>query len=90
VNVDIEEKGGLSMTFPHDPMTGGQAHVDAIDRLDAALDEQERRHDDSEAALGGPGEMVAATDLAAANEQVAARRAWLSYIEEGPSLRRVT
>jgi hypothetical protein len=74
----------------HHPMTGGQAHVDAIDRLDLALDEQERLSENDGLAKGGRDEVTAASDLAAANEQVAARRAWLSYIEEGPSLRRVT
>jgi hypothetical protein len=48
-----------------------------------AVDERERLRDQSEAARGGPHERTAAVALAAANERVAAREAWVKYIEHG-------
>jgi hypothetical protein len=69
------------MTFPHHPPTGGEVHADAIQRLDSALDEQARVERENEDAQGTSGAMSTGVDLAAANEQVAARQAWLGYVE---------
>lgn len=71
------------MTLPHNPQTDGKAHDEASQRLEAALDAQERVSEESDGARGGTGELSANVELAAANEQVAAREAWLKYVEHG-------
>ena len=58
-------------------------HARAIERRDVAVDARERLSEQSGAAQGGPDERTAAVALAAANEQVAAREAWVKYIEHG-------
>ena len=72
----------LAMTLPRRPVSGGDVHARAIQRLDLAVDDRERSSEDSDAAQGGPDEPTAAVALAA-NEQVAAREAWVKYIEHG-------
>jgi hypothetical protein len=62
---------------------GGDVHARAIERLDVAVDDRERSSEESDAARGGPDERTAAVALAAANEQVAAREAWVKYVEHG-------
>jgi hypothetical protein len=74
---------GVSMTLPHKPVTGGEAHADAIERLDAAVDDRQRLNQESETTPGWTGERARAIAMADANEQVAAREAWLHYIECG-------
>ena len=71
------------MTLPRRPTSGGDAHARAIERLDLAVDDRERSSQQSKAAQAGPDERTAAIALAAANEQVAAREAWVKYIEHG-------
>ncbi|MFL5820465.1 MAG: hypothetical protein ACJ76S_07260 [Solirubrobacteraceae bacterium] len=71
------------MTLPHSPRTGGQAHADAIRRLDAARNDQDRRRQIEEDARGSAQKLCATVELSAADEQVAASEAWLSYIERG-------
>ncbi len=73
----------LAMTLPHRPVRGGEVHARAIERLDVAVDDRERSNEESDAAPGGSDERTAAVALAAANEQVAAREAWVKYIEHG-------
>jgi hypothetical protein len=73
----------LAMTLPRRPTRSGDVHARAIERLDVAVDARERLSEQSEAAQGGPDERTAAVALAAANEQVAAREAWVKYIEHG-------
>jgi hypothetical protein len=73
----------LAMTLPRRPVKGGDVHARAIERLDAAVDDLEHSSEESNAAQGGPDERTAAVALAAANEQVAAREAWVNYIEHG-------
>jgi hypothetical protein len=75
--------GRLAMTLPRRPVSGGDVHARAIERLDLAVDDRERSSEDSKAAQGGPDERTAAVALAAANEWVAAREAWVKYIEHG-------
>ena len=48
-----------------------------------AVDDRERSSEESDAAQGGPDERIAAVAVAAANEQVAAREAWVRYVERG-------
>jgi hypothetical protein len=74
---------GVSMTLPHKPVRGGEAHADAIERLDAAIDGRQRMSQESESTPGWTGERARAIEMAEANEQVAAREAWLHYIELG-------
>ena len=71
------------MTLPRRPVSGGGVHARAIERLDLAVDDRERSSEESKGAQGGPDERTAAVALAAANEQVAAREAWVKYIEHG-------
>ena len=73
----------LAMTLPRRPVSGSDVHARAIERLDVAVDARERSSKQSEAAEGGPDERTAAVALAAANEQLAAREAWVKYIEHG-------
>jgi hypothetical protein len=54
----------------HKSIRDGEAHALAIRRLDAAVDDHERASSQTVA-------------LAAANEQLAAREAWVKYIEHG-------
>jgi hypothetical protein len=71
------------MTLPRRPASGGDVHARAIERLDVAVDARERASAENNAARGGPHERTAAIALAAANERVAAREAWVKYIEHG-------
>ena len=73
----------LAMTFPRRPVSGGDMHARAIEQLDLAVDDRERSSKQSQAAQGGPDERTAAVALAAANEQMATREAWVKYIEQG-------
>jgi hypothetical protein len=70
-------------SVPLSPRTGAEAHTDAIERLDAARDDQERLRQADDAAQGTERELAADVDLSAANERVAASEAWLHYIERG-------
>jgi hypothetical protein len=71
----------LAMTLPHRPVRGGDVHARAIERLDVAADDLEHSKEASDAAHGQFDERTAAVAVAAANEQVAAREAWVKYIE---------
>jgi hypothetical protein len=51
--------------------------------LDAAHTEQRHRTEVHDAARETPSEWAAATELSDANEQVAAREAWVKWIERG-------
>ena len=71
------------MTIPHSPRTGGEAHAEAVQRLEAARDAQHRRRQDDDDAQGSQQELGTGVELSAANERVAASEAWLHYIERG-------
>jgi hypothetical protein len=73
----------LATTLPRRPGRGSDVHARAIERLDVAVDARERASAQSDAVQGGPDERTAAVALAAANERVAAREAWVKYIEHG-------
>ncbi len=73
----------LAMRLPRRPVSGGDVHARAIERLDVAVDDLERSSEESDAAQGRFDERTAEVALAAANEQVAAREAWVKYIEHG-------
>jgi hypothetical protein len=78
-----DEPAQSPMTLPHSPRTGGEAHADAIQRHDAALDDQERLRQGDADAQGSEQELSAGVELSAANERVATSEAWLSYVERG-------
>jgi hypothetical protein len=63
--------------------TWGDAHAAAVGKLDAALDKQTRMGQQEEVAAAGAAKLNAGVELASANEQVAARKAWLGYVEHG-------
>ena len=65
------------------PSRGGDVHQSARERLDAARDVETRLRDAAHAARGTAAEDVAGTDLYEAQERVAAREAWLIWLERG-------
>ena len=71
------------MTLPRRPVRGSDVHTQATERLDTAVHQRERSSEASNAAHGQSDRRTAAVALAAANEQVAAREAWVKYIEHG-------
>jgi hypothetical protein len=71
------------MRFPEQTRKGSDAHRSALRRLEDARTEQRHRselHDESRQTAGEP---AAAAKLSAANEQLAAREAWVLWIERG-------
>jgi hypothetical protein len=73
----------LAMTLRRRPVRGGDVHARAIERLDVAVDDLQRLNEESDAARKRFHKRTAAVALAAANEQLAAREAWVKYIEDG-------
>jgi hypothetical protein len=73
----------LAMTLPRRPVRGGDVHARALERLDVAVDDFQHSSEESHGAQGRFDKRSAALALAAANEQLAAREAWLKYIEHG-------
>ena len=71
------------MMFPETTRVGSECHKDAIRRLEAAKEEQRRRSDLDRTAHGTKHRRDAADGLAAADEQVAAREAWVKWVERG-------
>jgi hypothetical protein len=62
--------------------TLGQEHDRAEQRLHAALVEQDRSHERYDAAVGGSALLLAAVGLHAADQEVAARDAWLRWVDD--------
>jgi len=71
------------MKFPEISRTGDPSHVSAIARLTAARHEQRRMTAAAHAATGGADAPEAASRLSAASAQVAAREAWVRWVEHG-------
>ena len=71
------------MEFSEDPREGTEAHSDAMRRLDDARTEQTEMSDALDESKETSGEPDAAADLSAAKEKVAAREAWLAWVERG-------
>jgi hypothetical protein len=71
------------MKFPELPREGTDAHASAVRRRDAARTEQHHQRDVEAAARGTSDERAAASSLASANQDLAARDAWLSWVERG-------
>ena len=57
-------------------------HHRAEQRLDEALAEQHRSSDRYDDAIGKPGHLVAEVALHAADQEVAARDAWLRWVDD--------
>jgi hypothetical protein len=57
-------------------------HDCAERRLSAALTEQQRSSDRYDAAVGGSARLLAAVGLHAADQEVAARDAWLRWVDD--------
>jgi hypothetical protein len=58
-----------------------EGHQQAVDQFVAARDERDRRADRSHAASGSADELRTFTELKAAEDQFAAREAWLKWTE---------
>ena len=71
------------MMFPETTPVGSEGHKDAIRRLDAAQKEQRRLSELDRTAHGTKHRRDAADGLAAADDQVAAREAWVKWVERG-------
>jgi hypothetical protein len=63
-------------------MTLGQEHDRAEQRLRTALVEQRRSRERYDAADGGSAYLLAAVGLHAADQEVAARDAWLRWVDD--------
>jgi hypothetical protein len=62
--------------------TVSDEHDRAVERLDAALSEQDRLTGRYEAAVGTPAELSADVELQAASAHVVARDAWLKWVDD--------
>jgi hypothetical protein len=62
-------------------MDRSESHSGAVERFQEAREERDRRAVQYDAASGSPNELPAFTQLQAAEEQLAAREAWLKWIE---------
>jgi len=71
------------MRFPESPREGTEAHGSALRRMETARDERNRSREAYDSAQDEPDKRAAADDLAEANEQLAAREAWVSWVERG-------
>jgi hypothetical protein len=58
-----------------------EGHVGAAERFEAAREERDRRVEQYDAASGSSSELHALTDLKTAEDQFAAREAWLKWTE---------
>ena len=55
----------------------------AVEQLQTARQERDRRAAHYESAMGSRHELPAYTDLQAAEQQLTARQAWLTWLDEG-------
>lgn len=75
-----ESREGLRMRDAWEEAVN-QEHDSAVERLEAALIDQDRLGNCLDAAVGTSTEFGAYVRLRAAGEQVAARQAWVSWVE---------
>jgi hypothetical protein len=81
---DLETEGRRSaMRFPERSRRGDAAHASAVERLGAARERQDELTTRAVAAVGTSGEEQTADALGAARDRVAAREAWLVWVERG-------
>jgi hypothetical protein len=67
--------------FPRSPADDSTEHVSAVARRDAAIDEEARAGAVYRESVGTQNELAASNVLAGARDQVAARQAWVNWIE---------
>jgi hypothetical protein len=65
------------------PQRGDAAHARAVEGLDAARDQQSRMRDAADDARGSSSEEAADDKLQEAENNFAAREAWLTWLERG-------
>jgi hypothetical protein len=65
------------------PQRGDEDHASAVERLDDARDQQDLMRESAEEARGTEGEDAADDRLREAGNRVAAREAWLTWVERG-------
>jgi hypothetical protein len=68
-------------------MDRSSSKVGTVDRVRAAREERDRCAAEYDGACGSPRELSAYTELQAAEQQLAARTAWLRWTETGADLR---
>lgn len=71
------------MNFPEMSRKGDPSHVSAVARLAGARDEHRRLAAEALAARGTAAEDAAASHLNSAATDVAAREAWVGWVERG-------
>ena len=71
------------MRFPERSRRGDATHASAVERLGKARERQDELTTRAAAAVGTPTEQQTANDLGAARDRVAAREAWLVWVERG-------
>jgi hypothetical protein len=65
------------------PPRGGDAHTSAVERLEAARDQQSRLRQAADDARGTSGEETADDELKEAGDRAEARETWLAWVERG-------
>jgi hypothetical protein len=73
----------MAMGFPEMSREDDAAHADAVRRLDASIEERRKLREHRDDVRGTSAESEAEAALAAGRAQVAAREAWLAWIERG-------
>jgi|KBSSwiStaDraftv2_1062776.scaffolds.fasta_scaffold2264392_1 hypothetical protein len=71
------------MRFPERSRRGDAAHASAVERLGEARERRDELKTSAAAAVGTAAEEQTADDLGAARDRVAAREAWLVWVERG-------
>ena len=60
-----------------------ESHLNAVECFESSKEERNLRSDQFEAAKGSNQELPASVELSAAEDQFAAREAWLKWVEGG-------
>jgi hypothetical protein len=71
------------MKFPETSRKGDPSHLGAVARLASAHDEERRLAAEADIAQGSSAEPTAESRLSAATADVAARAAWVGWVEHG-------
>ena len=61
--------------------TKSDSHSEAVDRFEAARNERDRRVEEHDQASGPDSDLTSFTELKNAEDQFAAREAWLNWVE---------
>jgi hypothetical protein len=69
--------------FPEQTREGSDAHSVAVGQLEEARADRGRMTETYEASRSTTGEPSAAAEMRAADDRVAAREAWLGWVERG-------